>query len=193
MVSLTTTITTPTNFVEYAKSIDVTDPTRTFVENMVDESDVMRAIPIMAAQRGKRAYMDIASLPTPGFRGLNEAGGQSLGSFNLREEDTFFIDDYIFADRAMIDRLGPDGKYKQEKLKSTALAQFFSQNVIKSDNSSNVRTPNGMQVRCTDTTRSPAILSSTMPASGGRPCRSPIRSSSTGWSTGRRTGSCRVA
>jgi len=96
MVSLTTTITTPTNFVEYAKSIDVTDPTRTFVENMVAESDVMRAIPIMAAQRGKRAYMDIASLPTPGFRGFNEAGGQSLGTFNLREEDTFFIDDYIF-------------------------------------------------------------------------------------------------
>jgi len=141
MVSLTTTITTPTNFVEYAKSIDVNDPTRTFVENMIDESDVMRAIPIMAAERGKRAYMDIASLPTVGFRGLNEAGNQGLGSFNLREEDTFFIDDYIFADRAMIDRLGPEGKYKQEKLKSTALAQFFSQNVIKSDNSANVRTP----------------------------------------------------
>ena len=152
MVSLTTTITTPTNFVEYAKSIDVNDPTRTFVENMIDESDVMRAIPIMAAERGKRAYMDIASLPTVGFRGLNEAGNQGLGSFNLREEDTFFIDDYIFADRAMIDRLGPEGKYKQEKLKSTALAQFFSQNVIKSDNSANVRTPNGMQPRCTDGT-----------------------------------------
>lgn len=152
MVSLTTTITTPTNFVEYAKSIDVTDPTRTFVENMIAESDVMRAIPIMAAQRGKRAYMDIASLPTVGFRGLNEAGNQGLGTFNLREEDTFFIDDYIFADRAMIDRLGPEGKYKQEKLKSTSLAQFFSQNVIKSDNSANVRTPNGMQVRCNDGT-----------------------------------------
>jgi hypothetical protein len=29
----------------------------------------------------------------------------------------------------MIDRLGPEGKYKQEKLKSIALGQFFSQNV----------------------------------------------------------------
>jgi hypothetical protein len=152
MVSLTTTITTPTNFVEYAKSIDDSDPTRAFVENMIMESDVMRAIPILPAERGKRAYMDMASLPTVGFRGLNEAGNQGLGTFNLREEDTFFIDDYIFADRAMIDRLGPEGKYKQEKLKSVALGQFFSQNCIKSDNSSNARTPNGMQARCPDST-----------------------------------------
>jgi hypothetical protein len=152
MVSLTTTISTPTNFVEYAKSIAEDDPTRTFVENMVDQSDVMRAIPILPADRGKRAFMDVASLPTPGFRGFNEAGNQGTGTFNLREEDTFFIDDYIFADRAMIDRLGPEGKYKQEKLKSIALGQFFSQNVIKSDNSSNPRTPNGIQVRCLDTT-----------------------------------------
>jgi hypothetical protein len=167
MVSLTTTISTPTNFVEYAKSIDENDPTRTFVENMIETSDVMRAIPILPAERGKRAYMDIASLPTVGFRGLNEAGNQGLGSFNLREEDTFFIDDYIFADRAMIDRLGPEGKYKQEKLKSTALGQFFSQNVIKSDNSSNVRTPNGIQARCLDSTAVTGNLINNSAASGG--------------------------
>jgi hypothetical protein len=166
-VSLTTTITTPTNFVEYAKSIDENDPTRTFVENMVDQSDVMRAIPILPAERGKRAYMDIASLPAVGFRGFNEAANQATGSFNLREEDTFFIDDYIFADRAMIDRLGPEGKYKQEKLKSTALCQFFSQNVIKSDNSANVRTPNGIQVRCLDSTASTGNLINNSAASGG--------------------------
>src|SRR5438105_14681183 len=105
MVALTTTISTPTNFVEYAKSIDENDPTRTFVENMIEESDVMRAIPIMPAERGKRAYMDIASLPTVGFRGFNEGANQGTGTFNLREEDTFFIDDDIFPDRAMIDRL----------------------------------------------------------------------------------------
>jgi hypothetical protein len=79
MVSLTTTISTPTNFVEYAKSIDENDPTRAFVENMVDESDVMRAIPIMPAERGKRAYMDIGSLPAVGFRGFNEAGEPGNG------------------------------------------------------------------------------------------------------------------
>jgi hypothetical protein len=167
MVSLTATISTPTNFVEYAKSIAEGDPTRTFVENMIETSDVMRAIPILPADRGKRAYMDIASLPVEAFRGFNEAPTQSLGSFNLREEDTFFIDDYIFADRAMLDRLGPEGKYKQERLKSIALGQFFSQNIIKSDNSSNARTPNGMQVRCLDTTAITGNLINNSAASGG--------------------------
>jgi hypothetical protein len=167
MVSLTATITTPTNFVEYAKSIDVDDPTRTFVENMLETSDVMRAIPILPAERGKRAYLDIATLPTVGFRGLNEAANQGLGSFNLREEDTFFIDDYVFADRGMIDRLGPEGKYKQERLKSVALGQFFSQNCIKSDNSANVRTPNGIQVRCADATAITGNFIVNNAASGG--------------------------
>jgi hypothetical protein len=168
-VNLTTTISTPTNFVEYAKSIDETDPTRAFVENMIEESDVMRAIPILPAERGKRSYMDIATLPTVGFRGFNEAGNQATGSFNLREEDTFFIDDYIFADRAMIDRLGPEGKYKQEKLKSIALGQFFSQNCIKSDNSANARTPDGIQARCLDSTALTGNLIVNNGNSGGGP------------------------
>ena len=167
MVSLTTTISTPTNFVEYAKSIPENDPTRAFVENMVEESDVMRAIPILPAERGKRAYMDIASLPTVGFRGLNQAANQGVGSFNLREEDTFFIDDYIFADRAMIDRLGPEGKYKQEKLKSIALGQFFSQNAIKSDHSTNGLAPDGIQARCLDITAATGNQIHNSAASGG--------------------------
>jgi hypothetical protein len=166
-VNLQVTITTPTNFVEYAKSIDVNDPTRAFVENMVEESDVMRAIPILPAQRGKRAYMDIDSLPTVGFRGFNQQGEQGLGTFNLREEDTFFIDDYIFVDRAMIDRLGPEGKYKQEKLKSIALGQFFSQNCIKSDHSANPLTPNGIQVRCLNSTPISGNFIANSSSSGG--------------------------
>mgnify|MGYP000346657136 CR=1 FL=1 len=149
MVSITATISTPITFLEYSKSLTEQDPTRTFVENMIAESDVMRAIPILPAMYGKRAYMDIGALPAVGFRGLNEPGNQATGSFNLREEDTFFIDEYIFVDRAIIDRLGPEHKYRQEKLKSIALSQYFTQNIIKGDNSSNVRTPNGLQARCT--------------------------------------------
>lgn len=147
-VSITATITTPISFLEYTKTLAENNPTRTFVENMIAESDLLRAMPILPAQYGKRAFMDIGSLPTVGFRGLNEAGNQGTASFNLREEDTFFIDEYIFVDRAIIDRLGVEHKYRQEKAKSIALSQYFTQNVIKGDNSSNVRTPNGMQSRC---------------------------------------------
>src|SRR5262245_25088116 len=147
-VNITPAITTPVSFLEYAKTLPTGDATRTFVENMVAESDVMRAIPILPANMGKRAFMDIGSLPVVGFRGLNEAGNQGTCTFNLREEDTFFIDEYIFVDRAIIDRLGTEHKYRQENLKTIALSQYFSQNIIKGDNSSNARTPNGFQTRC---------------------------------------------
>jgi hypothetical protein len=148
MVALSTTISTPISFLEYSKGLVEQDPTRAFVENMVEESDVLRAMPVLPAQFGRRAFMDFGSLPAVGFRGLNEAGGQAAGSFNLREEDTFFIDEYVFVDRAIKDRLGDDHRFRQEKAKTVALAQYFSQNVIKGDNSSNPRTPNGLQVRC---------------------------------------------
>lgn len=149
MVSITTTISTPTTFIEYAQGLPENDPARTFVENMVSESDIMRAVPIQPATNGKRAYMDIASLPVTGFRALNAPGNQAQGTFNLREEDTFFIDEYIFVDRAMIDRLGPEGKYKQEKLKTISLAQLWTQKFLKGDHSSDPRTPDGLQSRCT--------------------------------------------
>jgi hypothetical protein len=148
-VSITTTITTPISMLEYAKTLPATDPARTFVENMVEQSDLLREMKILPANMGKRSFLDIASLPSTGFRGLNEPGNQSTGSFNLREEDTFFIDEYIYVDRALIDRLGNEHKYRQERLKTIALAQMATQNIVKGDNSSNPRTPNGFQARCT--------------------------------------------
>jgi hypothetical protein len=149
MVSITTTITTPTTFLEYSQGLPENDPARTFVENMIAESDIMRAVPILPAVNGKRSFFDIASLPVTGFRSLNAPGNQAQGTFNLREEDTFFIDEYIFVDRAMIDRLGPEHKYKQEKLKTISLSQLWTQKFVKGDHSSDPRTPDGIQPRCT--------------------------------------------
>lgn len=148
MVSISPTITTPITLLQAVSVLDQSNPTRTFVENMVSESDIMRAVPFLPASMGKRAFMDISSTPTTGFRALNEAGNQGTGTFNLREEDTFFIDEYIFTDRALIDRLGPEHKYKQERLKSISLGQLWTTKFIKGDHSSNPREPNGLQARC---------------------------------------------
>lgn len=148
-VSLTTTVTTPTTFLEYSKTLPEMSMERAFVENMVAESDLMRAVTIKPANMGKAAFMDIATLPATGFRALNAAGNQAQGTFNLREEDTFFIDEYIFVDRAMIDRYkSRDPVYKQERLKSISLAQLWTQKFVKGDNSNSPIEPNGLQVRC---------------------------------------------
>ena len=133
---------------EYAQTLAEASQTRAFVENMVAESDLMRAVPFLPAMAGKKEFIDIGALPAVGFRGINAPGNEATGSFNLRDEDTFFIDEYIKVDRALIDRLGDEHRYKQEKLKSIALSQFFSSVYIKGDNGANPSQPNGLQVRC---------------------------------------------
>jgi len=150
MATVYSSVSAPITLLEYAKTMDEADPTRIFVENMVAESDLMAAVPFLPATQGKRAFTDIAGLPSVSFRGLNTAGGEATGNFNLREEDTFFIDEYVKVDRALIDRLGPGHEARQIKLKTTALAQSFSTNFIKSDHASNPATPSGLQVRCTN-------------------------------------------
>jgi hypothetical protein len=168
-MTVTVQSTSPLTLLQYAETLEEGSPTRIFVENMAMESDLMSVVPFLPATRGKRAFMDIAQTPTVGFRGLNTAGNEGSGHFSLREEDTFFIDEYVKTDRAIIDRLGEEGEAKQVKLKTIALAQMFSQSFIKSDNSSNPLTPNGLQVRCTnvDTGAGTGNLIHNSAASGG--------------------------
>src|SRR5262245_28980342 len=165
-VNIPVAITAPLTILEYAKTLPENSPERVFVENMVEQSDLLRTIKILPATNGKRAFLDIGALPSVGFRGLNEAGNQSSGAFNLREEDTFFIDEYILVDRAMIDRLGTEHKYRQQRLKTIALGQMASQQIVKGDNASNPRTPNGFQSRCN--TLSTNLFNNSV-AAGGAP------------------------
>ncbi len=150
-MTINVSITAPVTLAQYAQTLPENDPSRVFVENMVMESDLMAAIPILPANMGKRAYLDIAATPSVGFRGLNTAASNISGQFNLREEDTFFIDEYIMVDRALVDRLGTEHQYRQEKVTSTALGQLFSQQLVKGDRTSSPTGPDGFQVRCTNT------------------------------------------
>lgn len=146
-VTITQQITNAVPMAEYAKTMPMGE-SRTFVMNMVMTSDLFAAIPVKPAVNGKASFMDIAQLPTVGFRGINQAGNTNTGRFNLREEDTFFIDEYVFADRALNDRLGGEHRIKQERLKSIALGQMASQIIVKGDRTSTPTQPSGLQARC---------------------------------------------
>lgn len=165
-------VTNPISMTQYAQTLPEGSSTRIFVENMVAESDLLRAVKIQPAVAGKREFMDIGSLPGVGFRAFNGPALENLGTFNLREEDTFIIDDYIKVDRALKDRLGPNHEAKQVKLKSTALSQYWSQIFIKGDNGSDARQPNGIQVRCNNLGYNLAYnvpAGQTSPVAGGSP------------------------
>lgn len=147
-MAVTLTVTSPILLSEYAQTLPLGSETRTFVENMVEQSDLMRVVPMVPVQQGKKEFMDISSTPVVANRSINQAAPEATGTFNLRQEDTFFIDHYIRADRAVVDRLGPEHRVQQDRLASIALAQMFSTNFIKGDNSSNPAQPSGVQVRC---------------------------------------------
>lgn len=147
-MTITVTIPTPITLGQYAQTFPEGDMNRVFVENMVKESDVMRNVKFLPAVAGKKEFLDIGSVPTVSFRGLNAAGNTATGTFNLREEDTFFIDEYIQVDRAMVDRLGPGHRVKQIELKSISLGQYFTQTFMKSDGTSTPKAPSGLQYRC---------------------------------------------
>jgi hypothetical protein len=142
-------ITAPISLAEYAKTLPETSRERVFVENMARTSDLLAAFPFMPADKGKKEFMDIGRLPTVGFRNFNSQGNKDTGSFNLREEDTFPIDEFVEVDRAIVDRLGPEHRLKQMELKNIALSQYASQIIIKGDNSAaGAKQPNGIQIRC---------------------------------------------
>lgn len=146
-------ITAPLPLAEYAKTLPETSRERVFVENMAKTSDLLAAFPMLPASKGKREFMDIGRLPSVGFRNFNAQGNKDTGTFNLREEDTFPIDEFVEVDRALVDRLGPEHRLKQMELKNIALAQYASQIIIKGDPSNpGVKQPAGLQSRCSQAT-----------------------------------------
>ena len=143
-------ISAPVPLSEYAKTLDESSRERAFVENMAKTSDLLAAFPYSAAQMGKKEFMDIGRLPTVGFRNFNSQGNKDTGTFNLREEDTFPIDEFVEVDRAIVDRLGTEHRLRQLELKTIALSQYASQIIVKGDTSSaGAKQPNGMQVAAT--------------------------------------------
>lgn len=150
MPAVNVAITQPLPMAEYAKTLPETSRERVFVENMARTSDLLAVFPMMPADKGKKEFMDVSRLPTVGFRNFNAQGNKDTGNFNLREEDTFPIDEFVEVDRALVDRLGPEHRLKQLELKNIALAQYASQVLVKGDNSATgAKQPNGFQARCT--------------------------------------------
>jgi hypothetical protein len=146
---ISVTISNPLPMTEYAKTLEEGSRQRVFVENMAKTSDLLGAITIVPADKGKKEFLDIGRLPVVGFRNFNSQGNKDTGTFNLREEDTFPMDEFAEVDRALVDRLGPEHRMRQLELKNIAMAQYASQIIVKGDNSAaGAKQPNGMQVRC---------------------------------------------
>jgi hypothetical protein len=131
---------------EYAKGLP-DGLARTFVETFAKTSDLLGAMMIKPAVNGAFKFERIATLPTVAFRGLNEAGQSSSGTFTLDEEGIFYMDSYIQVDRALVDNYGMERRARQHELKAIAMSQTMSRTIVAGDNSADPREFDGIKRR----------------------------------------------
>lgn len=141
------TVEKPIFLIDYAAGLPDTAAEKPFIETFAAESDVLRALPIMAASMGIRSAGKTTELPVVKNRAFNEPGNESTGKFEEFQEDTFLMDEYIKVDRALIDRYGPNHRAKQERLKTIAMAQHATRIIINGDNTTEPREPDGLKAR----------------------------------------------
>lgn len=126
----------------------VTDPMeRAILETFVRESDVMAALPMIPASKGKYAYPQEEELPAVKHRAYNEDGNRSSGKMSMQEEGIFLMDEYVRTDRALVDIYGEKHRSEQVGLKVKEMARHFTRVFLKGDNLTQPREPDGLQVR----------------------------------------------
>ena len=133
--------------VQYSQRLDEGSAERAVVETFVGESDVMAAMVIRPAKKGKYRYPQEEELPDVKFRGYNEPGNVSQGRTSMQEEGVFLMDEYVKVDRALIDELGPQHRAEQESMKVKAMARHCTQVFLNGDNISDPREPKGLKLR----------------------------------------------
>lgn len=146
-MAIDVTVEKPIFLLDYAAHLPDTAAEKPFVETFAAESDVLRALPILPANMGIREATKTTELPTVKNRAFNEPGNESSGKFELFQEDTFLMDEYIKVDRALVDRFGPGHRAKQERLKTIAMAQHATRIILSGDNTTEPREPDGLKAR----------------------------------------------
>lgn len=150
--------------VQYGQRLDEGTMERAVVETFVRESDVMAAMVIRPASKGKYSYFQEEELPSVKFRAYNEPGNESQGRTSRQEEGVYLMDEYVKVDRAMVDELGPQHRAEQEAMKVKAMARQWTQTFVNGDNTGDQREPNGIKAR---SARSDQTVIHNSAASGG--------------------------
>ena len=132
---------------EYAKGLAKEDIRRPIIEMFAQYSDVMEALPFEGLMGSVYVGYREAALPSPAFRGINEASTSGHGTISPFQEASYVIDHDIDVDRAIVDRHGPERRNYEERMGITAFARLWVDTFVKGDQSTNPRVFNGIQLR----------------------------------------------
>lgn len=117
------------------------------IKQFAEKSDILDAMGFMNIQGNAYRYNQEATLPGIAFRGVNESYTPSTGVINPQVEPLFIIGGEMDVDNFIIDTEGPEGRQRQEGLKTTAMAADVTRAILKGDNSTEPREFDGFQRR----------------------------------------------
>lgn len=154
--------------IEMAKDVDPL--TREFIEIYAKSSDILNAMRYTSegVAGGVYRYNVEGALPGIAFRGVNEAYTASAGVINPQVESLKIAGGEFKVDTAEVRWKGMGYRAKQTRMKMKAMSAAVTDKLIKGDNTSEPRDPDGLQRRL-PLTGTRTISNTT--ASGGAPLK----------------------
>lgn len=153
---------TAQNIVEYAKGLEP-GVERAMIELFAEKSDLIAALPFVAAPGGAYRYDREAALPGVAFRGINETYTATTGVVNPLVEQTFIAGGEIKVDVALVRRFGEKRRSREEAMQVKSLVRSITNKIVNGSNATSKKEFDGIKTRLTGT----ALTDNAASASGG--------------------------
>lgn len=123
----------------------------TIVEAFVRDVDLMRVLPFKTIKGNALKFNREGTLPTTGFRAVNDSYTEATGILDPNTEALFIGGGDIDVDKFIVKTQGPEQRSAQEVMKAKSLSHRISYTFVKGDSASDSTVPDGLQKRCTGT------------------------------------------
>lgn len=120
----------------------------TVMELYARSSDLMATMPFENIQGNALQFNREQTLPSVGFRGVNEAYSEGTGKLERVTEALCIAGGDLDVDKFIVTTGGPGQREAQEAMKIKALSLSMTKNLIKGDVTSDPKSFDGLQVRC---------------------------------------------
>lgn len=135
--------------IEAAKLNNGTEIERAIIEIYAGSSDILTYLPFRSITGNALAYNREQTLPSIGFRGVNESYTPSVGIVNPLTETLVIAGGEIDIDRFILQTQGREQKSVQTSMKLRSLGLAWTKKFFKGDSLSDPREFDGLQVRVT--------------------------------------------
>ena len=117
------------------------------IELYAGSSSILTNLPFQSISGNALKYTREASLPSIGFRGVNEAYSASVGILNPLTESLVIAGGDLDVDKFIVDTMGTQQRTVQEAMKIRALGLSWTRKFLKGDTLSDPREFDGLQTR----------------------------------------------